>query len=1020
MHRNWLAVLACVLMVPGAPGARGASAIGNAPRYSVQVWETDDGLPHNSIGTMVQTRDGYLWLGTLNGLVRFDGLRFKVFDTNNTPGLSDVRITYLFEDSRSNLWIGTENAATAIMKGGRVTALPQLPAGGPQGRLRGACEDRTGAVWLLHENALWRYAGDVARVFTVVPAEEGRAIIQETNGPVWLGTVRHQYALGAVADNGSLQLPVDEELAVTNVIKYRLNTLVPSRRGGYWRLADQEIERWTSNHVVTNLGPYLWPPWEVTGACEDHEGNLVVSTPGAGVFIISTDGTATAISVDGISMVTTNGRTLLSANNHLSHVWAQCVLVDRAGTIWVGTDGGGLNRLKRQTFGVTAQTENWDVESMTEDADGALWVGSAVRTGLGYWRQGFLDTRRTPAPFTSLFADRQRRLWAGVAARPELMLFQMFPNGILVPRSVSVNPPRPVQAIHEDRAGRLWFGTGAGLLCLEKNEWKQFGTRDGLSSEAITCLADDASGQVWIGTHGGGINRFSDGQFTALRQTNGVPSDDITGLAVDEQGVLWVTTPAGLGRFHKGTWTRYTRRKGLVTDELSYVLDDGEGSLWIGSNAGILRVPKRALTDAANGVAGLVPCRAYEKGDGILTRRCTSGSQPGAWRGRDGTLWFATSKGVAATRPMRVHIDTNPPLVSLEKIVVDEHTLEPTPSLTISGAELLEIHYTSLELAAPERARFRYWLENYEKDWTEPAEGTRFAAYRRVPPGHYTFHVTAANEDGVWNEQPVVMAIVVPTPFWRTWWFLAGSALALFAVIAGIVHYFSTQKLQRQLAVMRQQELLEKERARIARDIHDQVGASLTQVALLGELLETDKDSPQEIEAHAQQISQTARETTRALDEIVWTVNPQNDTLEGLVNYLCKYAQDYLAVAGIRYRFEVPAQLPARPIPPDVRHNVFLASKEAVTNIVRHAKASVAWIRIQIEAASVRIEIEDNGRGVAGLDVNAPRTRHGLKNMSKRMEDIGGRFTIEPGREGGALVRLTVPLPDERALAKKP
>jgi len=203
---------------------------------------------------------------------------------------------------------------------------------------------------------------------------------------------------------------------------------------------------------------------------------------------------------------------------------------------------------------------------------------------------------------------------------------------------------------------------------------------------------------------------------------------------------------------------------------------------------------------------------------------------------------------------------------------------------------------------------------------------------------------------------------------------------------------------------------LQKERTRIARDIHDQVGASLTQVALLGELVETDKDLPGEVELHGRQISQAARETTRALDEIVWTVNPQNDTLEGLVNYICKNTQDYLAVAGVRYRFDVPPQVPALPLPPDVRHNVFMASKEAVTNVVKHARATSAWLRMKLDNDVFTVEIEDNGQGVAGLDLNAPRVRNGLKNMRKRMEDVGGTFHLGPGGEGGALVRLTVPL----------
>ena len=208
----------------------------------------------------------------------------------------------------------------------------------------------------------------------------------------------------------------------------------------------------------------------------------------------------------------------------------------------------------------------------------------------------------------------------------------------------------------------------------------------------------------------------------------------------------------------------------------------------------------------------------------------------------------------------------------------------------------------------------------------------------------------ACNEDDVWNRDGSTLAITVLPPFWRTWWFITLTGSCLLGMIVGSVHYVSTQRLQRQLASLRQKEALEKERARIARDIHDQVGASLTQVSLLGELVESDKDHPEEVEAHARQIAQTALETTRALDEIVWTVNPSNDTLDGLITYVCKYAQDYLAVAGLRYRLEVPPQLPSTPISPELRHNVFLASKEAINNVVKHARASSTWLRLQLRA----------------------------------------------------------------------
>jgi signal transduction histidine kinase len=277
--------------------------------------------------------------------------------------------------------------------------------------------------------------------------------------------------------------------------------------------------------------------------------------------------------------------------------------------------------------------------------------------------------------------------------------------------------------------------------------------------------------------------------------------------------------------------------------------------------------------------------------------------------------------------------------------------------------------------------------------------------------------VIACNEDAIWNESGATLSFTVLPPFWRTAWFLTVSAALLVGAIAALVYYLSTQKLQRQLAVVKQQETLERERSRIARDIHDQLGANLTQVALLGELVESDKDSPQEVEGHARQISQTARETTRVLDEIVWAVNPSNDTLDGLMTYICKYTQEYLSVAGLHYRLDMPSQLPHATLPPEVRHHVFLATKEAVTNVVRHSRASEVHVRasevhvrLRLDGDNFILEIQDNGRGLAGLDEKAAQSRNGLSNMRKRMESVGGEFAFGQAPVGGALVRLIAPL----------
>jgi signal transduction histidine kinase len=503
---------------------------------------------------------------------------------------------------------------------------------------------------------------------------------------------------------------------------------------------------------------------------------------------------------------------------------------------------------------------------------------------------------------------------------------------------------------------------------------------------------------------------------TLYGKAQGLPSENISCIYEDREGILWVGTSAGLARLSAGKAISYAGHFNGVSGNVAYIIDDEQGYLWMGSSVGLLRARKIDLEAFAAAKTVSVPVRAYGQADGLPTRVCSQGSQPAAAHTTDGRFWFPTINGLVAVDPRQIRPNTNPPPVLIESVWVDgkpegqDSLRSPLPKAVVIPAakESLEIHYTGINLPAPDLGLFQYRLKGHEKDWTSAEPQRRYARYSKLPHGHYLFEVKACNEDGLWNETPAVLAVTVLPPFWQTWWFISVASFCLLAGIVGSVHYVSTQKLQRQVAALRQQELLEKERARIARDLHDQLGANLTQVALLGELAETDKDMPAEVEAHAKQISFTARETTRALDEIVWTVNPSNDTLDGLINYVCKYAQEYLALAGLRYRLEVPAQLPPIPIPPELRHNIFLAAKEAVNNVVKHSGASSAWLRLRLEPNRFTLEVEDNGRGLpAGAD---QKGRNGLRNMRKRLEELGGVFALGPGHEGGTLVSLTAPL----------
>jgi ligand-binding sensor domain-containing protein/signal transduction histidine kinase len=945
----WLLLCVGFFIFPAGAGATDQSGL----PFIVDVWTSKEGLPQNSVISVVQTKDGYLWLGTLNGLVRFDGNRFTVFNEYNTPGLNSDRIVYLFEDSHTNLWIGTDTGTVAMAKDGRITDF-QIGGAGHEGRLLYAFEDSKGIVWF--------YTAD------------GR-------------TSRYQAG----------KMTTDPSLISGELVLRAAKILIPGQSNSFWSIQNGRVQKWKGNQRERDLGV---SPWRinaiVTSACEDSAGNLIVGTWGEGVFWLGADGNWRHISTE----------------QGLSSALVLSLCLDREGNLWVGTDGEYLDRIKRIIFDTPAEHHSWVVQSICGDESGGLWTAFNAH-GVTCWltnsAQDFGVGRGSNA--WAILVDRKQQIWVGTRGEG---LFQ-FRTNHFQPAPGAEILGQNIFALFEDRAGQLWAGTQKGMARWNGQDWNIYTTHDGLSENIIRAIAEDAEGGFWIGTEGRGLNYFKAGKFISIQAAgNGLPGNDISCLYLDQDGVLWVGTSGhGLARFYQGKWTRYSTDNGLASNSIDYIIEDDAGCLWIGSNAGLMRIQKQSLNDFANGTGDILSCRTYVETDGLPTRECSAGSQPAACRTRDGRLWFPTTKGLVSVNPADLKPNRQPPLVMIESVRVggreqktNRFSLAWNRSVTIPpGHEQLEIHYTALNFPAPREVQFKYRLEGHETAWTEAGD-TRVAYYNKMPPGNYRFHVIACNEDGVWNETGDALEVTVQPQFWQTWWFRTAAILGLVGIVVAVVRYLSTQKLRRQL---QQQASLEKERSRIARDLHDQLGANLTQVGLLGEMAEADKNSPAEIETHAQQISQTARETTRSLDEIVWAVNPSNDTLEGLINYACKYAQEYLALAGLRYRADVPVQLPAITIPPEVRHNIFLAFKEAVNNVVKHAQASEVRVRLQLQPGSFTLSIEDNGRGLGGRDANAAPARNGLRNMRKRMKDIHGEFSISPGTGGGTIVCLTIP-----------
>jgi signal transduction histidine kinase len=408
---------------------------------------------------------------------------------------------------------------------------------------------------------------------------------------------------------------------------------------------------------------------------------------------------------------------------------------------------------------------------------------------------------------------------------------------------------------------------------------------------------------------------------------------------------------------------------------------------------------------------------------------CSGGFQPSGCQSRDGRLWFPTVKGLTVLDPAKVRINPLPPPVVIEEALVDE-VLEPLDrtgpqassagrSAPVSarlrvgpGKQRFEFRFTGLSLTAPKKVRFKYKLEGLEGKWTE-AGTRRVANYGYLPPGDYRFSVAACNNDGIWNEAGDALALTVLPFFWQTDWFRVSAAMFLLAVTALVAQHVSTRRLQLKLRRVEQERALERERTRIARDIHDDLGARLTKIGMLTAQAERQAQSAGLPPSQLREIGLTAREMVQAMDATVWAVNPRNDTFDHLANYLVHYVQEFFRYSNVVCRLDLPTELPDWPVSAEVRHNVFLVVKEALNNVARHSDASEVHLELNLTNSTLRIAVRDNGHG---FDPATPRQRgNGLQNMAQRLQQLGGRLLIESAPGAGACITLELKLPAETA-----
>jgi ligand-binding sensor domain-containing protein/signal transduction histidine kinase len=1003
-HRQLLAALSFLV-------AAGVSSQANADNFPgglsapflARSWQTEQGLPHNMVLAITQTRDGYLWLGTAQGLARFDGVNCRVFGLQD--GLKGLEISALLEDSGGALWIGTVSGGLNRYFHGVMETFAAKDGLNSEA-ITALLEDKDGGIWIGTTAGLYRrqngrfnpMAGHLDSIFV-------RALAEDRQGAVWVSTLHN--GLMCFQNGKLVNVPEPPEMRTISAC-YLLVDNQGRLWAGLWGGAQMGVVLCRENGKWIKYGPADGlPEVYINSLAQTSDGTIWGGTLDEGLFYFK-DGKFNSLRMkDGLSDD------------------AICTLfVDRQQNLWIGTRSGGLNRVSPRKLSVCRVLENSSERlpiSLAQTTNGELWVAASGR-GIYQWSGGTFNQLLRTLPTAghmfvgALLGARDGSLWWGAGPA----LFQWKDGEILsdYEREPWLRGDR-VLSLCENSGGGMWVGTYNGQLQLLQQG--RFTPVAGLPEKPVTALAQEPDGTLWIGSMGGGLARLQKGKLSVFTTRDGLRSDLIRALHIDTGGTLWIgTVSGGLGRWSQGRLTSFTSQQGLIDDTILQILEDDGGDLWLGCNRGICRVSKKSLDDLAEGKTVSMHLLAFGNPEGMISEQCEANFASGL-KTRDGQLLFCTAKGIVIIDPRQQTNSAVEPAVLMEDILVDGHAKNElfqvpdktghaaTPAIP-AGNHSFEFHYTGLNFSAPENIRFRYRLEGLDADWVE-ADAGRAARYPYVPPGRYRFQVTACNNDGRWNPIGAEVSFVVLPHFWQTAWFEAVLVLALLGLTGGGMRYLERRRYRARLKRLQAERHMELERARIARDLHDELGSSLTRISMLSDLGQSRDNSTEQLKARVEKISNFAVRTARSLDEIVWAVNPRNDSLRSLLEYLIQFARELFEDTNIHCRFHIPEDLPRSPLLPEMRHNIFLAVKEALTNALKHAHATEVLLRAQIVGGQIEISIQDNGAGFDPASIGAATARSGLKNMRQRIESLGGQFAIQtvPGKSTTIIIMLQRP-----------
>jgi ligand-binding sensor domain-containing protein/signal transduction histidine kinase len=959
-------------------------------QYQFDVWNSENGLPQNSVNAILQTRDGYLWFATFDGLVRYDGIGLEIFDKGNTEGILSNRFSTLFEDRQGIFWMGTEDGMLTKYQNGKFHTYSKND-GLLNLQIFKIEEDERGRLWLVTSGGLTLWENN--RAIHYEPKDFAPAIKERWRRMGNLWWCQDINELHILTGGRVIHYSKPQDLA-----KLHIEALYEDQYGIIWmRTTENILVKLQDGKVTFYPLKNRFPNFQISAtACQDRKGNIWLETY------------VTGESQDRISCLKDG---LLTRYGQSHAVMA--IYEDREGTIWIGTVSGGVYRVREHAVTMLSEKDGLSfnhVYSVFEDSAGAVWAGT-WGGGLNCYKDhkfthyakqdGFFSDR-----VTTIFEDKRGVLWVGTDGG-----MSCFKNGRFIKYMNYPGLPN-VWAMCEDRAGNLWFGTDAGLICYRNGSFTTYRMNNGLPGQTVNALLEDHLGNLWIGTTGG-LACFTNGNIVSFTVNDGLSGNRIRSLYEDAGGAFWIGTyDSGLTRLKDGRFTRYTVKEGLFNNGVFQILEDVQGNFWLTCNRGIYRVSKQELNDFAEDSRRSLMSVAYGAKDGLLKTECNGDRQPAGWKMRDGKLWFPTMGGIAIIDPDKINRNPMPPPLVIQEVRLNNEPVELSHEIRIpSGTDNLEIHYAGLSFIKPEQVKFKYKLEGSDKDWIEAGD-RRAAYYNYISPGEYTFTVIAANSDGIWNQTGQSLRVIVLPQWYEKRWFqvlsISGAVLGLLTAlwlwqkrrIAGIEKDHARQQVFSRKLIQSQ----ENERKKIAAKLHGDFIQILLMIDNWAQQTLKKLNDEEQIQKRLERISEAALQGVTEVRRTAYDLRPPLLDSLGLTEAINAILTEISGSSGIRFSWSV------EPIDglfsKEDNIHVYRIVQESINNILRHSKATEAMVTIRKNRENVSIEIIDNGCGFEACDNNL--TGMGLQDIAERTRNLNGDFHIQSFLRGGTRLMITL------------